>query len=66
MQQDWIKQVKKERKKLNKKLTKLVEFLESDEASNLSTDMYNLLQVQTTIMAAYVNILNTRLDYIDS
>ena len=55
------KRLIKERNKLNKKLRKLVDFLESEEFTELPEETSLLLVTQSTIMASYVNILNTRI-----
>ena len=61
---DFRSRLKKEHKQLDKKLTKLVEFNQSDEFATLSEEMQRLLSIQETIMAAYSNVLVARLDYL--
>jgi len=55
------KRLLKERDKLSKRLGKLVTFIESDEYKTLMEYEAYLLMTQSTIMASYVNILNTRI-----
>ena len=62
---NWIKRVTKERDKLNKKLYNLTEFMETGEYEFLEPKMRQLLTVQATIMASYVNVLNARLALVE-
>ncbi len=57
-----LQRIKKENKKLNKKLLRLHHFIESDEFTTLFELNQNLLITQLTIMAAYSNILGTQID----
>lgn len=57
-------ELKRERKKLNKKLARLVNFLESKQLSGVSGSHQDLLEIQATAMATYSNVLGARIQII--
>ena len=56
--------LKRERKRINKRLARLVGFLESEQLNAVSSSHQDLLEIQATAMATYSNVLGARIQII--
>ena len=65
MEKDWINRVTKEVTKLDKKLNKLVDFINSDKFEVIDETMQSYLEIQATAMATYSNVLHARLEHME-
>jgi len=62
MERDWIERLVKERNKANKRLDDLVTFMDSEHYGNIAPEAQQLMLIQSTAMATYVNAMNGRLN----
>jgi len=60
-----LKKLKKENKKLDKKIVKLNNFIDGNIFETLSKEIQNLLSIQVLTMAAYSNTLHARIEFIE-
>jgi hypothetical protein len=59
---DFVVRLLDERSELNRKMAKLYDFIESDEAETIDKVMLGLLRVQYQLMKTYHTILDERID----
>jgi hypothetical protein len=59
---DFVVRLLDERSELNRKMAKLYDFIESDEAESIDKVMLGLLRVQYQLMKTYHTILDERID----
>jgi hypothetical protein len=59
---DFVVRLLDERSELNRKMAKLYDFIESDEAESIDKVMLGLLRVQYQLMKTYHTVLDERID----
>ena len=62
---DWLERLVKERDRTNKRLGRLVEFIDTEQYKNIDPRTQQLILIQSTAMATYVNAMNGRLKLLD-